>query len=63
LNTFLIALIGWIKAGKQAIIELCSTCRLATVLLTTVTLIENVRLCSSMEAGIVLNLFLNFEQK
>jgi len=26
-------------------------------------LIENLRLCSSAEAGIVLNLFLNFEQK
>jgi len=26
------------------------------------TLIENMRLCSSAEAGIVLNLFLNFEQ-
>jgi len=27
------------------------------------TLIENLRLCSSAEAGIVLNLFLSFEQK
>jgi len=27
------------------------------------TLIENLRLCSSAEAGIVLNLFLDFEQK
>jgi len=27
------------------------------------TLIENLRLCSSAEAGIALNLFLNFEQK
>jgi len=26
-------------------------------------LIENLRLCSSAEAGIVINLFLNFEQK
>jgi len=26
-------------------------------------LIENLRLCSSAEAGVVLNLFLNFEQK
>jgi len=26
-------------------------------------LIKNLRLCSSAEAGIVLNLFLNFEQK
>jgi len=34
---------------------------LATVLFAT--LIENLRLCSSAEAGIVLNLFLNFEQK
>jgi len=34
---------------------------LAAALFTT--LIENMRLCSSAEAGIVLNLFLNFEQK
>jgi len=34
---------------------------LAAVLFTT--LIENLRLCSSAEAGIVLNLFLNCEQK
>jgi len=34
---------------------------LAAVLFTS--LIENLRLCSSAEAGIVLNLFLNFEQK
>jgi len=34
---------------------------LAVVLFTT--LIENLKLCSSTEAGIVLNLFLNFEQK
>jgi len=34
---------------------------LAAVLLTT--LIENLRPCSSAEAGIVLNLFINFEQK
>jgi len=27
------------------------------------TLIENLRVCSSAKAGIVLNLFLNFEQK
>jgi len=27
------------------------------------TLIENLRLCSSAEAGIAFNLFLNFEQK
>jgi len=33
---------------------------LAAVLFTT--LIENLRLCSSAEAGIVHNLFLNFEQ-
>jgi len=33
---------------------------LAAVLFTT--LIENLRICSSAEAGIVLNLFLNFEQ-
>jgi len=34
---------------------------LAAVLFTT--LIENLRLYSSAEAGIMLNLFLNFEQK
>jgi len=34
---------------------------LATVLLTTLT--ENLSLYSSAEAGFVLNLFLNFEQK
>jgi len=34
---------------------------LAAVLLTT--LIENLRLCSSAEAGFVFNLFLKFEQK
>jgi len=34
---------------------------LATVLFTTLT--QNLSLCSSAEAGIVLNLFLNFEQK
>jgi len=34
---------------------------LATVLFTT--LIENLRICSSAEARIVFNLFLNFEQK
>jgi len=34
---------------------------LAAVLFTT--LIETLRLCCSAEAGIVLNLFLNFEQK
>jgi len=33
----------------------------AAVLFTTLT--ENLRLCSFAEAGIVLNLFLNFEQK
>jgi len=27
------------------------------------TLIENLRICSSAEVGIVLNLFLNFQQK
>jgi len=36
---------------------------LVAVLFTTVHLIENLRLCSSAEAGIVLNLFLNFEKK
>jgi len=40
---------------------------LAAILYTTViaiicSFIENLRLCSSAEAGIVLNLFLNFEQ-
>jgi len=34
---------------------------LSAVLFTT--LIENLRLCSSVEAGIVVNLFLNLEQK
>jgi len=34
---------------------------LANVLFTI--LIENLRICSCAEAGIVLNLFLNFEQK
>jgi len=34
---------------------------LTAVLFTTLT--ENLRLCTSAEAGIVLNLFLNFEQK
>jgi len=34
---------------------------LAAVFFTTLT--QNLRLCSSAEAGIVLNLFLNFEQK
>jgi len=34
---------------------------LAAVLFTTLT--ENLRLCSSAEAGVVLNLFLNFEKK
>jgi len=34
---------------------------LAAVLFTT--LVENLGLCSSAEAGIVLNLFLNFEHK
>jgi len=34
---------------------------LAAVLFTT--LIENLKLCSSSEAGIVFNLFLNFGQK
>jgi len=34
---------------------------LAIVLFTTLT--ENLRLCSSAEAGTVLHLFLNFEQK
>jgi len=34
---------------------------LAAVLFTT--LIENLRLCSSAEAGIILDLFLNSEQK
>jgi len=34
---------------------------LAAVLFTSLT--ERLRLCSSAEAGIVLNLFINFEQK
>jgi len=44
---------------KQNALVNCAA--LAAVLLTT--LIENLRHCSSTEAGIVLNLFLNFEQK
>jgi len=44
-----------------ALCELCGTCRSAAVLFTT--LIENLRLWSSAEAGIALNLFLTFEQK
>jgi len=39
-----------------------ANCAAFTVVLFT-TLIENLRLCSSAEAGIVLSLFLNFEQK
>jgi len=38
-----------------------ANCVATTVLFTT--LIANLNLCSSAEAGIVLNLFLNFEQK
>jgi len=45
---------------QNALCELPYATR-AAVLFTT--LIENLRLCSSAEAGIVLNLFLNFEQK
>jgi len=40
---------------------LCDGAALAAVLFTT--LIQNLRLCFSAEAGIVINLFLNFEQK
>jgi len=41
--------------------HLASCTALAAVLFTSLT--KNLRLCSSTEAGIVLNLFLNFEQK
>jgi len=41
--------------------QLANYAVLAAVLFTTLT--ENLRLCSSAEAEIVLNLFLNFEQK
>jgi len=34
----------------------------ALVIILFITLIQNLRLCSFAEAGIVLNLFLNFEQ-
>jgi len=40
---------------------MCGTCSSAAVLFTTLN--ENLRLCSSAEAGITRNLFLNFEQK
>jgi len=46
---------------KSALWELGGTCSSAAVLFTT--FIEHLRLnCSSAEAGIALNLFLNFEQ-
>jgi len=41
--------------------QFANSAALAAVLFTT--LIENLRLCSSAKAGIVLNLFLNFDQK
>jgi len=41
---------------------LFANCAALAAILFTI-LIENLRLCSSAEAGIVLNLFLNFEQK
>jgi len=41
-----------------ALCELCGTCAVLFIIL-----IKNLRLCSSAEAEIVLNLFLNFEQK
>jgi len=41
--------------------KICLLHGTAAVLFTTLT--ENLRLCTSAEAGIVLNLFLNFEQK
>jgi len=40
----------------------CANCVAHAAVLFT-TLIENLRLYSSAEAGIVLNMFLNFEQK
>jgi len=39
-----------------------ANCGVLAAILFTI-LIENLRLCFSAEAGIVLNLFLNFEQK
>jgi len=39
-----------------------ANCAALVVVLFT-TLIENLKLCSSAEAGIIVNLFLNFEQK
>jgi len=44
---------------NAALSELCGTC----YCFVHYTLTENLRLCSSSEAGVVLNLFLNFEQK
>jgi len=41
--------------------KLANCATLAAVLF--ITLIEHLKLCSSAEVGIVLNLFLNFEQK
>jgi len=46
---------------REAKCTLLNCAALAAVLFTN--LIENLKLCSSAEAGIVLNLFLNFEQK
>jgi len=46
---------------QYALCELCGTLALAIVLFTA--LVEKLRLYSSTEAGIFLNLFLNFEQK
>jgi len=48
--------------NKREAMHFANCAVLAAVLFFT-TLIENLRLCSSAEAGIVLNLFLNFEQK
>jgi len=46
---------------KQNVLANCAELNYATILFTT--LIENLRLCSSAKVEIVLNLFLNFEQK
>jgi len=47
--------------NKTKLIAIANCAALAAVLFTT--FIENLRLCSSAEAGIVFNLFLTFEQK
>jgi len=49
-----------ISMKQSALCKLIGTC---CCLIHYSTLIENLKLCSSAEAGIVLNFFLNFEQK